>query len=197
MTKTWWLILLFGLMVAAQWWVPVSMITGSNRILEQGTPMKFRCAPVDPNDPFRGKYIVLRFDIDRFEIDTTLGLKDRQIVFLSFKKDSLGFAQIRKIDTLPPIPNQDYLKTRIYINSSRFLQDFIRDSSKWEVDFDIPFDRFFLEETKAPQAENLYNTGISDTTGNTYGLVYLLNGEARIKDVIIRDTSILERLRKL
>jgi len=197
MNKAWWMILLFAVMVLAQWWVPVSMIKGSNRILEEGTPMKFKCAPVDPNDPFRGKYIVLDFDIEDFEVDTTLGLLDRQTVFLSFTTDSMGFAQIGKIDTVPPISNKDYLKTKIYINDSRILQDFVRDSSKWEVDFDIPFDHFYLEETKAPQAEDLYRAGISDTTGRTYGLVYLLNGEARIKDVIIRDTSISERLSKL
>jgi uncharacterized membrane-anchored protein len=198
MNKAWWLILVFGLMVAAQWWVPVGMITGSNRILEEGTPMKFRCAPVDPNDPFRGKYIVLRFDIEHFLADTTLKLKVGQTVYLTFKEDSVGFAQNEKVSVVPPSSNQIFLKTKVtYIGKFGVLEDLVKDPSKWYIDLDIPFNRFFLEETKAPQAENLYNTGISDTTGNTYGLVYLLNGEARIKDVIIRDTSILERLRRV
>jgi uncharacterized membrane-anchored protein len=55
------LILAFALMVVAQFYVPISMITESEDILSEGTPYKFRTAPIDPNDPFRGKYITLSF----------------------------------------------------------------------------------------------------------------------------------------
>lgn len=210
MNKAWWMIALFSAMVLAQWWVPVDMITGSNRILEEGSPMKFRCAPVDPNDPFRGKYIVLEFDISRFEIDTSHGFERGQEVYISFQKDSLGFDKIKEITADPEKLKGPYLKTTIdYINRNNTFElidqidstDVAGENLKKEemdlISFELPFRRFYLEESKAPIAEDIYRTGISDTTGNTYGLVYLLNGEARIKDVIIRDTSILERLRKL
>ena len=210
MNKTWWMIALFAAMALAQWWVPVDMITGSNRILENGTPMKFRCAPVDPNDPFRGKYIVLDFDISRFDMDTSHGFERGQEVYITFQKDSSGFDSIKEINADPEKLKGPYLKTTIdYINrnNSFVLIDQIdstdvagENSNKEEMDvisFDLPFRRFYLEETKAPVAEDLYRTGISDTTGRTYGLVYLLNGEARIKDVIIRDTSILKRLNRM
>jgi hypothetical protein len=199
MNKAWWMIPLFAAMVLAQWWVPVDMITGSNRILEEGIPMKFRCAPVDPNDPFRGKYIVLDFDISRYnyQTDTSSGFKNGQQVYLELIEDSLGFARIYKIDTDPPMSGKVYLKAGIdFIQHEVGISGYNNDSSYYEISFDLPFRRFYLEESKAPVAEDLYRTGISDTTGRTYGLVYLLNGEARIKDVIIRDTSILERLRR-
>ena len=210
MNKAWWMILLFAAMVLAQWWVPVGMISGSNKILDEGTPMKFRCAPVDPNDPFRGKYIVLEFDIARYEMDTSHGFESGQQVYISFIKDSLGFDVIKDVSADPLELKGSYLTTTIdYINRSNTFEVIDQIDSadvsggnlnKVEMDaisFDLPFRRFYLEESKAPEAEDLYRTGISDTTGNTYGLVYLLNGEARIKDVIIRDTSVLERLRKL
>jgi uncharacterized membrane-anchored protein len=198
MKQSWWMILLFAAMALAQWWVPFDMITGSKRILEEGTPMKFRCAPVDPNDPFRGKYIILNFDIARFEMDTIPGLKDGQTVYLELKEDSIGFVQIEKVEKNPPNTNKPYLKTSVdYINRYGMLGENKQDSSVYEINFNIPFNRLYLEESKAPQAEDIYRTGLSDSTGYTYGLVYLLNGEARIKDVFIRDTSLMERLRNL
>lgn len=209
MNKAWWMIALFSAMVLAQWWVPVDMITGSNRILEEGSPMKFRCAPVDPNDPFRGKYIVLEFDIARYEMDTLHGFERGQKVYISFIKDSLGFDVIKEVSTDPLKSKGPYLITTIdYINRNNTFvvvdqidstdaeEENLNKVEMDEISFDLSFRRFYLEETKAPIAEDLYRTGISDTTGRTYGLVYLLNGEARIKDVIIRDTSILERLRR-
>ncbi len=190
MKKLWWLILLFGVMAAAQWYVPVRMITGSNRILKEGTPMKFRCAPVDPNDPFRGKYIVLQFEIDQYETDSSNRFKTGQQVYIELKEDSLGFARIDSIKNAPPPSGKIYLKANIeYIN--RYGAN---NKDKYEINFDLPFRRFYLEESKAPKAEDLYRKEPFDTAGFTYGLVYLLNGEARIKDVIIRDTSILDRL---
>jgi uncharacterized membrane-anchored protein len=209
MNKAWWMIPLFAAMVLAQWWVPVDMITGSNRILEEGIPMKFRCAPVDPNDPFRGKYIVLDFDISRFDMDTLHGFERGQKVYISFIKDSLGFDVIKEVSTDPLKSKGPYLTTNIdYINRNNTFvvveqidstdaeEENLNKVEMDEISLDLPFRRFYLEESKAPVAEDLYRTGISDTTGRTYGLVYLLNGEARIKDVIIRDTSILERLRR-
>ncbi len=196
MNKAWWMIALFAAMAAAQWWVPVSMITASNRILEEGIPMKFRCRPVDPNDPFRGKYIVLNFDVARYVIYTKHDFKIGQEVYLNIGEDSLGFANIEKIQPSPPSANKIFLKAKIdYISFEVGLNGYNDNNEIYEISLDIPFKRFYLEETKAPQAEDLYRSGITDTTGNTYGLVYLLNGEARIKDVIIRDTSIIERLR--
>jgi uncharacterized membrane-anchored protein len=164
---------------------------------------------VDPNDPFRGKYIVLDFDISRFDMDTLHGFERGQKVYISFIKDSLGFDVIKEVSTDPLKSKGPYLTTNIdYINRNNTFvvveqidstdaeEENLNKVEMDEISFDLPFRRFYLEESKAPVAEDLYRTGISDTTGRTYGLVYLLNGEARIKDVIIRDTSILERLRR-
>ena len=52
----------FILMVLAQLYVPASMIFQKERVITQGTAYKFRTAPIDPNDPFRGKYITLSFN---------------------------------------------------------------------------------------------------------------------------------------
>jgi uncharacterized membrane-anchored protein len=197
MQKSKWILVIFVVMVLAQWLVPAQMIYGSNEVLKRGVAMKFKCAPIDPNDPFRGKYIVLDFDMARYIIYTAHDFKIGQEVYLEIGEDSLGFAQIEKIHTAPPSANKVFLRAAIdYISYETGLNGYNENNKIYEISFDLPFRRFYLEETKAPRAEDLYREGMSDTTGNTYGLVYLLKGEARIKDVFIRDTSIYELLKK-
>ena len=55
-----------------------------------------------------------------------------------------------------------------------------------EVDFDLPFNRFYMEETKAKPAEDSYRKAHRDSLpSNIYASVYIKNGEAVLKDVII------------
>ena len=52
------------------------------------------------------------------------------------------------------------------------------------------FDRFYMEETKAQAAEDMYRESIVDSSQVAYALVNIRNGEAVIRDVLINGTSI-------
>ena len=54
----------------------------------------------------------------------------------------------------------------------------------------MPFDRFYMEESKAPKAEKVYNAANSDQRKETYALVYIKDGTAVLNDVIIDGQSI-------
>jgi uncharacterized membrane-anchored protein len=182
-----WITVIFAAMVLAQWIVPGSMIYDSQEILSQGVPLKFKCAPVDPNDPFRGKYITLDFAIRQFSVDSSRHFEEGTDVIAVLKIDSAGFAVIDDVRKDAPVNNEPFLKLPInYISGM---------DKTTELNFNIPFSRFYMEEYKAPAAETLYQQGVSDTTGNTYALVYVYKGNARIRDVFVRDTSVLKRLR--
>ena len=58
--------LCFGLLVAAQLYVPASMILGRENTIKAGKEFQFRVAPIDPNDPLRGKYIRLDYEDNFF-----------------------------------------------------------------------------------------------------------------------------------
>ncbi len=58
-----------------------------------------------------------------------------------------------------------------------------------------PFDRFYMEESKAPQAEITYNESLRDTNQVTYAVVLVKKGEAVVKDVMIDDRSIVDIVR--
>ncbi len=56
------LLVAFILVALAQLYVPTKMILNRENVLANGTDFKFRTAPIDPNDPFRGKYVNLQYE---------------------------------------------------------------------------------------------------------------------------------------
>ena len=55
--KTLYIFILFIIVVCAQLFVPSQMIFQQEDVLKTGTAFKFKTQPVDPSDPFKGKYI--------------------------------------------------------------------------------------------------------------------------------------------
>ena len=55
--------LLFVVLVAAQALLPLVLIGWNEQALASGTRVTLRTAPVDPIDPFRGRYVTLNYEI--------------------------------------------------------------------------------------------------------------------------------------
>ncbi|MEJ7766817.1 MAG: GDYXXLXY domain-containing protein [Chitinophagaceae bacterium] len=169
----------FALVVLAHWWVPGSMIWNKEKVLTEGTTYKFQSAPVDPSDPFRGKYIVLNFREDHFKVAGKSNLSHHKRVYVTFITDKNGFARVRSVEERKPV-RKDYLETTVRYKSEE------NDSSTIYLIY--PFSTYYMEEFKAPQAERIYGKVRVDSTAKAYALVNLLNGDAVIKDVYINDT---------
>ena len=83
-------IILFILVVIAQWFVPMQMITEQEDVIATGKTLKFKTAPIDPYDAFRGKYIFLNFENNRvLATAETRKLNFNDEIFVTFK-DSAG-----------------------------------------------------------------------------------------------------------
>ncbi len=174
------LLLLFILVALAQLFVPAKMILDREDVLATGKEYKFNVEPVDPSDPFRGKYITLRFKDTRFNNQTDQKWTRGETAFVFFKLDANGFAIIDSVSREKPLNTTDYLKTKIrYNNKVKFL-----------------FDRFYMEESKAYKAEMLYKESRRDTSKVTYALVNIKNGKAVLKNVLINGVSIKELVEK-
>ena len=178
---------LFVLMCLAQWLVTGKMIYNSEKVIDEGTTYKFKTQPIDPSDPFRGKYITLNFDATSIVLDNSGHWESGEEVYVTFTSDSAGFAKASGIFKEPP-DSETYLKTSVnYINTYQHF----------EVFFNIPFDRFYLEESKASQAEQLYWQAESDTTQVAYGLVTIGKGRAVLTDVMINDKSVVDIIEEI
>ena len=178
--KTLHIFIIFILVALAQLFIPAKMILGQEDILETGTVYKFRTQPVDPSDPFRGKYITLRYDMNSGEANDTLWNR-KEDVYVYIKKDSLDFAELHKLSKEPLDIENDFIIAEV----NRY------NKKTKKLTFNLPFDRFYMEETKAKPAEDAYRKAQRDSlSNNIYGLVYIKDGKAVLKDVIINDVSI-------
>jgi uncharacterized membrane-anchored protein len=181
----------FFVLVAAQWFVPLSMIKQSEDTAEQGVELKFRTRPVDPSDPFRGKYVRLAFDEETFDMDTVPQLYGGQEVFAKLKIDTSGYAVVESLSTEDPGEDALAIKVKLYNAYS--------DSSSQHVDMEFPFNQFYVEESKASDAERVYWDNIlpTDPKRETYAVVRVLGHRAVLMDVRINDRSLLDIVREM
>jgi len=170
--KTKHLLIAFAVTALIQLSVPAKMIYDCEITARQGTEYKFKAEPVDPNDPFRGKYITLSFSMENLTTKDTTWLAG-ETAYIALAKDSLGFAKAAGLSRKKP--ETDYITTEIFYK--------ITDT---EVRVKLPFDRYYMEESKAPEAETAYGeyAGRQDYKP-VYALVGVKDGNAVLKDVII------------
>ena len=180
------LLVLFSLMCLAQWYVPAAMIGEQERLLSNGKIFRFKTAPVDPSDPFRGKYITLSFEAETFKITPGQPWDRNQNVFVVLKEDEDGFAAVADISTSPPGAETDFVEAEVMFSDEEMVR--VR----------YPFERFYLEESKASEAEKMYwEANRNDSTQSAYAVVRIKNGKSALEDVKVNDQSIVEIVREM
>ncbi len=174
----------FIIIALVQIFIPAKMIWDNEDTLVSGTEYKFKTRPIDPTDPFRGKYITLQYEINSFAIsDSDLKPGDRIRVYL--EKDENGFAKVIRVSKKTLDINNDFVMAKVTSNYQNMVY------------FQLPFDRFYMDETKAYDAEKAYReTNRDSLRKNVYALVYVKNDQAVLKDVIIDGISIQDYVEK-
>jgi uncharacterized membrane-anchored protein len=177
------LLSVFILVAIVQLYVPAKMILDREDILNTGKDYKFKTEPIDPNDPFRGKYITLRYEEDMIEIQNEADWVSGEIIYVFLTPDKEGFAKVQSVSKENGTNNQDFLKAKVnYVTSNG--------SNKLTIDY--PFDRYYMEESKAYDAELTYRKSQLDTTEIAYAVVSIKDGEAVLKNVLINGVSLRE-----
>jgi uncharacterized membrane-anchored protein len=171
----------FAIMVVLQWYFPVQMIRSNEQVLEIGKEYKFRVTQVDPNDPFRGKFIMLQFSETIAVVDEQTNWLGNEDIYLTFREDPNGFAVISGVTKTIPANTENYLKANVEYESRSNM-----------IGIRYPFDRFYMDEFKAPLAEEVYLQATIDTHQVAYAVINVLNGHGVIKDVMIDGISVRE-----
>lgn len=161
--------------------VPAWMVMRGENVLKRGNEFRFKTAPVDPHDPFRGKYITLRYSETSAEIKDGQAYTRGQEVYVLLTTDAEGFAKIASISKSPPSGNPDYVKAIVRSVSATYPP---------MVQLDYPFNRYYMEETKAAKGQDLSREATRDTSRTTYASVYVMEGEAVLHDVLIDGVSL-------
>jgi uncharacterized membrane-anchored protein len=161
--------------------IPAQMIFNQENILKTGTAYKFKTQPVDPSDPFKGKYIRLNYDINQTKTKDTVWQRG-DVAYVSIANDSLGFAKATKASKEAP-------KTGIYIETK--VNWYAKGTSV--LHFTLPYNEYYMEESKAKPAEDVYRIAQRDSLpNNTYALIYVKDGDAVLDNVFINDIPIAD-----
>ena len=168
----------FIVMLLAQWYVPGQMIYQQELVLSEGAPYKFRTVPLDPNDPFRGKFIMLNYEMRKVKKPADEVDFDED-VYVYIKTDEDGFATATHASKKALDTEQDY----VIVKSNGVYQD--------SLEFSLPFNIYYMDENKAYDAEVAVREATRDSLlKNCYGLVYIKGDSAVLSDVFIDEVSI-------
>jgi uncharacterized membrane-anchored protein len=150
------------------------IILQSEHTLREGKVYRFRCAPVDPNDAMRGKYIQLSFK----DVEVTPSYGEAwapgQTAYAYFYVDHDGYAVLSSLYGKPQSDDIPYLKVRI--------RHFDSENQRATVSF--PFERYYLPEDKAPKVEKLYNETLRQTDKKVYAVVRVPLGKAPVLEAV-------------
>lgn len=176
-------IAILGVVALLQLAAPGYMVFSQERVLRTGVSYRFKTAPVDPYDVFRGRYVALSFEINSAPMDAPSSFIRGQKVYVAIEEDQDGFAKAASVGESAPDAG-DYIKVKVgYV-----------DSSSKEVYFQWPFQRYYMEEDLALDAETAYRSMNRSGGENTYVTVRVKKGRAVIEELYLDDKPVREYL---
>ena len=175
--------LLFGLMVLLQWVAPVRQILKYERVLAEGTLVRFKCRAPDPYDPLRGRYLAVAVENTRVPSSSVKGFNEGHQVYADIVVGADGMATFGKVSATPPAAGL-YLACKM---PSYFYGD--------DVSLVMPFDRYYLNEAKAPAADRWMATMRTERTKPTWVEVRVRDGVAVIVDIKHAGVSLADAIK--
>lgn len=172
----------FAVVALVQLGVPASLIMRHELTLREGQPFKFKTAPVDPYDAFRGRYVALSFDQNHAPLAVGQKIEPGRTVYALIEIGPDGFAHFTGVTTDRPT-GKPYLNVRTWYTQGT------------NVTLVLPFDRFYMEETKAPAAEAAYREHTRRGQQDAHVVVRVRAGLGVIENLYIGDKPIAEFLR--
>jgi uncharacterized membrane-anchored protein len=164
-------LIIFGIAVLAQWAAPLSQIWTHEKVLTKGTLIKLKCSAPDPYDPLRGRYLAVRPSQNEAAVSAGVELQQGAQVYAVLTTGADGFATVSTLSLTPPASG-DYIRVKsgyVYENKAHIA---------W------PFDRFYVNEKLAPEADKWFAENIRTAKGIT--------AEVRVRDgrAVLADLSL-------
>lgn len=180
--------ILFACLVLIQLYVPISMIMQHELTLKNGTQYKFIVRPMDPYDAFRGRYVYINAEDAKVPVAEGEKLLYNQAVYVSVEKGSDGFANMTRVSALKP-ERGDYFKTKLRYGIPAYA------GSMAEVN--LPFERYYMEEKLAPEAEKAFFELSRVNRGDVYVTVRILGGTAVLERLYMKGLPVEEYIKSV
>jgi uncharacterized membrane-anchored protein len=177
---------LLALVAAAQIAVPAGIAVQQEGALRWGRQIKVAIQPVDPSQPFMGRYVALQFrDLDI--VNKSEQFQDGENVYVALEEDANGFAHAKTVLAARP-QDQPYLPARIDWRGV------------WRVAY--TFNRFYLPESAAPEVDRQVavrrrnrDAILPDNERNAYVTVRVWKNTATLEQLYIDNIPVDEYLR--
>ena len=181
--------IIFGVVMLLYLWYPYTIIKGQEQILREGISYRFKPIPIDPVDAFRGKFVVLNYEgLNRKYTNAEETFQRGQMLYLTIAKDDKGYAHFSEVLTTAP-ESGDYLSTTCL------------DLSNNEIRLKVPknMERYFLNESIAPEAERFYNQLNSQNADADSIFMYVdtkvKNGKILLEQLYFKDQTVEDYIR--
>ena len=147
---------LFLALCAVQLAIPLAMAYRYERTLREGTVYRFHTEPFDPVDAFRGRYVAIRLRLVTAAHPSNQDDQGSEF-YVVLDRDAQGFATARTLSRARP-SSGDWLRGAV--SEDVYGEAGPRtDAGPPErpvllgTRIELPYDRYYMEESKAPQAE--------------------------------------------
>lgn len=172
----------FAIMAAVQWYVPLNMIRGMERVRSEGQEIRLKIRPFDPADPFRGNYMQLQFEHLYVEqvYDTSWQAGER--VYVSLYEEADGLARPVWVSREMPEPGTLFLEARV---------DYVVPDEQ-RLYFSWPFNRYYVNEEAAPRMEELLQQFTAGDSLRVWALLRASGGQAVLEDLVVEGRSLRE-----
>ena len=174
---------LWIVLAVAQLAAPAWMILGEERVLRNGRALKLQTRPVDPADVFRGRYVALGFAIEQVPRALVRGdLEPGDAAYLELREGADGFAEAVALQKEKPAGDL-FLKAKVSFTTPE------------NVGVELPFNRYYMDENAAPEAEAAYRDRTADPK-EAWVTVRVLQGRGVIEELYIGGKPVREFLRE-
>ena len=173
------LLILFLAACAAQWVAATWKIVERELTLRYGDVYKFKTAPVDPVDAFRGRDVAVRVEPDTVPFDGPWTREQGGWYFAELAVGEDGFARFVGLHDRCP-PGKPSIRTRLASFNDPEKKAWLK----------LPLDRFYMSERLAPEAERAYREHSRQGAQDAWLRVRVWRGRAAIEDLYIGDRPI-------
>lgn len=171
----------FAVAAVAQWFLPLSGIWQHERVIARGTLVRIECGAPDPYDPLRGRYLAVRPAQSSVSKPEGFPLGGGKVpVWATLEAGDDGLSRVKSL-SLEPVSGPTVISLTARFSGTSNGTDVIW--LKW------PFDRFYLNERLAPDADKLVAERLQ-AGEKPVAEIRLFHGQAVLTDVLIDGVSI-------
>lgn len=179
-------VLIFAVAVAAQWFIPLAGVRQHERVIARGVPLRIRCAAPDPYDPFRGRYLAVRPEQTEYAGPEGMPKRGAVPVWATLEADADGLSTIRSL-SLEPVTGPTVVRLTA-------RKDVWKPGGE-EVRVEWPFDRLYLNERLAPDADRIVAERFR-TEQKPVAELRVLDGRVVLVDLLVDGESIRDVVRR-